>query len=112
MPDDVALYFGRTSFDGVAPRAEVGVSPDAFIHGVRISGLKLAIRAKNFLGNLLEPLIQLAPENFLNAAFGPRHACRGNAAERAHLIEAHNFDFGAALCELLTDQGVLASGFP
>ena len=64
----------------------------------------------NFLCDLLQALIEFAPENFLNATFGAGDAGGGETAEGAHLIEAHDFDFGAALREFLANDGILGGG--
>src|ERR1700730_580309 len=79
MADDVALHFGSAGFDGIAARAQVGVGPHAIVNRVRITAKQLAIRAENFLCDLLQALIELAPENFLDAALGSRHARRGES---------------------------------
>src|SRR5580658_11006112 len=110
MADDVALHFRSTGFDGIAARAQVGVGPHAVVNGARVAGEELAVGAENFLRDLLEALIELTPENFLDAAFGPGHSRRGEAAEGAHLIETHDFNFGAALREFLTNDGVFSGG--
>src|SRR5580658_1617553 len=107
MSDDVALHFGSTGFDGIAARAQVSVGPHAIVNGARIAAQQLAVRAEYFLRDLLEALIELAPENFLDAALGAGHAGSGETAEGAHLIEAHDFDFGAALREFLANDGIL-----
>src|ERR1700722_862057 len=106
VADDVALHFGSAGLDGVAASAQVTIGPGAVIHGVRIVAEKLAVRAENFLGHLLDTLIQFAPKKFLDRAFGARNASGGHAAERAHLIEAHDFDFGVSLGQFLADDGI------
>ena len=81
-----------------------------FVDGVRVAAEKLAVGAEQFLRDLLEALVELAPENFLDGAFGARHAGGGDAAEGAHLIEAHDFDFRAALREFLANDGIFGGG--
>src|SRR5271169_5094802 len=110
MSDDVALHLGRACFDGISAGAQVGIGPHAIVNGARVAGEKLAVRTKDFLSDLLEALIELAPENFLDGAFRAGHARGSHTAECAHLVAAHNFNFGAALRELLTNDGVLGSG--
>src|SRR3984957_5039448 len=110
MADDVALHLGSAGFDGIASRAQVGVGPHAVVNRARIAGQQLAVRSQDFLRDLLQALIKLAPEYFLNAAFRARYAGGGEAAEGAHLIEAHDFDFGTALCEFLANDGILRGG--
>ncbi len=70
MPNDVALHFGRAGFDGVAASAQVGVGPEAVVDGMRVAAQKLAIVAEQFLGDLLEALVEFTPEDFLDGAFG------------------------------------------
>jgi len=77
---------------------------------VRIASHQLAIGAENFLGDLLEALVELAPENFLDRAFGSGDTRGGDTAEGAHLIETHDFDFCAALREFLANDGVFGGG--
>src|ERR1700733_9930379 len=110
VADDVSLHFGSTGFDGIAARAQIRVRPHAIVNGTRVASQQLAVWAENFLRDLLQALIELAPEYFLDAAFGAGDAGGGEAAEGAHLIEAHDFDFGAALCELLANDGILRGG--
>lgn len=110
MPNDVALHFGRAGFDGVAASAQVGVGPEALVDGVRVTAEKLAIGAEQFLRDLLEALVEFAPENLLYGAFRAGDASSGDAAEGAHLVETHDFDFRAALRQLLADQWIFASG--
>jgi hypothetical protein len=74
MPDDVALHFGSAGLDGVAAGAQVAVGPCSVIDGVWIVAEQLSIGAENFLGDLLQALIQLAPEKFLDGTFRPRNA--------------------------------------
>src|SRR5580692_7046051 len=110
MADDVALDFGCASLDGVSASSQIGVRPKSIVDGVGIACHELAERTENFLGDLLEALVELAPENFLDGAFRAGNAGCTDAAEGAHLIEAHDFDFGAALRELLPDDWVFGGG--
>src|ERR1700678_999480 len=111
MPDDVALHLRGTGFDRVAARPEVAVGPRTVIDSVRIIAEKLAVRAQDFLGDLLQPLVQFTPKKFLDRAFGAGDAGSRHAAERAHLVEAHDFDFGIRLGQFLTDDGIFRGGF-
>jgi hypothetical protein len=80
MTDDVALHLGRACFDGVSATAKISVGPNPFVDGERIVSEKLPVGTKKFLGNLLEPLIKLAPEDFLDGALRAGDAGGGNAA--------------------------------
>src|SRR5208283_4474652 len=77
---------------------------------MRIAREQLAVRPENFLCYLLQALVELAPKDFLDGALGTRHTRGSDAAEGAHLVEAHDFNFRAALREFLADNGVLGSG--
>src|SRR5262245_14310649 len=107
MADDVALDFRRARFNRIAARAQVAVRPRAVIDGVPIRGFELPVRTQEFLRDLLQALVQLAPEDLLNRSFGPRHTGVADAAERAHLVGAHDLYFSVALRELLADQRIL-----
>src|ERR1700693_3813806 len=110
MADDVALHFRCARLDGIAAGAQIPVRPEAVVDGVWIAAQKLPVGTKQFLCNLLEALVELAPEYFLDRSFGPGNAGCRNAAEGAHLIEAHDFDFRATLRQLLTDERIFAGG--
>src|SRR4029077_17845474 len=84
VPDDVALNLRCACLDGVAARAQIAVRPDAFVDGVAVRGFELSVGTEQFLRDLLEPLVQLAPEDLLNRAFGPRDSGGADAAEGAH----------------------------
>src|SRR5271168_5019422 len=100
VPDDVPLHLGRAGLDGVSTSSQVSVRPHPFVDRVRIACQQLAVGAEQFLRDLLEALVQLTPEYFLDRALGTRHAGDGDTAEGAHLIETHDFNFGAALRKL------------
>src|SRR5580698_3562762 len=106
MPDDVALHFAGAGFDGVSAGAEISVGPQPFVDGMRVSAEELTVGAENFLGDLLEALVQFAPENLLDGAFRARDSRGGDAAEGAHLVEAHDLNFRAALRQLLANDGI------
>jgi len=110
MSNDVSLYFGSAGFDRISTGSQVGIRPDPVVDRARIAGHQLAVGAEQLLRDLLEPLVELAPENLLDGALGPWHARCGDAAESAHLVEAHDFDFRAALGEFLADEGIFGSG--
>src|SRR5215472_3217177 len=118
MSDDVALNFRRACFNGVAARAQVTVSPHAVVDCVVVPGLELSVGSQQFLGDLLEALVQLAPEDFLDRAFRSGHAGGADTAESAHLVAAHDLDLGVALCQLLADKRIfrgrtaIALGYP
>src|SRR5579883_2681393 len=107
MADDVALDLAGSGFDGVAARAQIAVGPLAFIEGVRRSVRELAVRAEHFHGDLLEALVEFAPEDFLNGALRAGDSGFVDSRKRAHLVAAHHLDFGVHLRELLTDNGVV-----
>src|ERR1700734_91211 len=94
MPNDVPLHLGGAGFDRISARAQVGVGPNPFFNSVRIAAEQLAIGAENLLSDLLEALIEFAPENFLDGTLGAWYAGSGDAAEGTHLVETHDFDFG------------------
>src|SRR5207244_5230819 len=52
VPDDVALDFGSTGFDGISARTEITVGPDAFVNGAGVAAGQLAIGSQQFLGEL------------------------------------------------------------
>src|SRR5947209_11300378 len=54
VPDDVALDFGSTGFDGISARTEITVGPDAFVNGAGVAAGQLAIGSQQFLGELLD----------------------------------------------------------
>src|SRR5580704_13372908 len=110
MPNDVALYFGGACFDGVSASAEIGVGPEPCVDGVPIPGHELAVGTQNFLRDLLQALIEFTPEKFLDRPLRARNARGGDAAERAHLVEAHDFNFRAALRQLLPNDRILGGG--
>src|ERR1700730_2070892 len=110
MPNNVALHLGGAGFDGISASAQVSVGPNSFVDGVRVAAQELAVGTEQFLRDLLEALVELAPEDFLDRALRARYTSGGDAAEGAHLVEAHDFNLRAALCELLADDRVLSGG--
>src|SRR4051794_31703583 len=110
MPDDVALDLRGPRFDGVAPRAQVAVRPLAVVDRARVAAFQLAVWTQQLLRDLLEALVQLAPENLLDRALGSGDAGRADAAEGAHLVRAHGFDFDVALRQFLADDGIVGGG--
>ena len=111
MPDDVALHLRRAGFDGVPARAQITVRPDTLVNGATISGKQLAVRAQQLLRDLLQALIELAPENLQDRSLRPGHARGRDAAESAQLVQAHDFDLAVALREFLAYQRI-AGGRP
>ena len=107
MPNDVALDFRGTSFDGISARSQVTVRPNPFINGVSVAPEQLAVRAKQFLRELLNALIEFTPKQLLNGTFRARRTCGRDAAEGPQLVQAHDFDFRVALSEPLTNDGIL-----
>src|SRR5437660_8417789 len=107
MPNDVALDFRRACFDGVAAGTQIAVGPHAAIDRVRAVAFELSVGAEQLLRDLLEALVELAPEYFLDGAFRPRNTRRADAAEGAHLVHAHDLDFRVALGQLLAHERVL-----
>ncbi len=71
MSDDISLNLRRARFDRVAASAQISVRPLPFVEGIGRAVRQLTVRTQNFHGGLLKALIQFAPENFLNRAFGP-----------------------------------------
>src|SRR5437762_4247715 len=59
VPDDVALDFGSTGFDGISARTEITVGPDAFVNGAGVAAGQLAIGSQQFLGELLQALVEI-----------------------------------------------------
>src|SRR5580704_7566029 len=110
MADDVALHLGGPGFDSIPASAEISVGPKPFVDGVRVAAEELAVRAENLLRDLLEALVELAPEDFLYRAFGAGDAGSGDTAESAHLVETHDLDFRAALCEFLANDWIFGGG--
>jgi len=70
-----------------------------------IAGEQLAVGTQQLLSDLLETLVEFAPENFLNGSLWTRHTRGSDAAECAHLVEAHDFDFRAALRDFWRMRG-------
>ena len=66
MPDDVSLYLGSAGFDGIPASSQVGVRPHPVVDSARIAGQQLAIRTQQLLRDLLESLVEFAPEKFLD----------------------------------------------
>src|SRR6202142_952837 len=95
----------------VLPGGQVSRGPRLVIGRVWIGPEQLSIGAENFLGDLLQALIQLAPEKFLDGTFRPRDASSSHAAESPHLIEPHDFDFGVTLREFLADDQIFGRRF-
>ena len=69
---------------------------------------QLAIRAEHLHRHLLHALIHLAPEYFLNRAFGAGHAGLAHARQRAHLVQAEDFGLGIHLRQLLANDRIPA----
>src|ERR1700691_4335649 len=110
MAHDVALDLRRARFDGVAPRTQPIIGPLSVVESEFGAACQLAVWSEQFHGDLLEALIQLAPENLLDGAFRAGLAGFHHAADGAHLVQAHDFDFGVALRQLLPDDRVLGGG--
>src|ERR1700693_5246861 len=104
MPNDVALHFGRARFDRVSARTQIAVRPKPFVDCMPVTCQELAVGTENLLRDLLETLVELAPEDFLDRAFGARDSRGRNAAEGAHLVETHDFNFRDALRQLLAGE--------
>src|SRR5713101_7321761 len=62
VAEDQALDFRRARLDGVATRPQVVVRPLPIVEGARRALGELPVGAKHFLGDLLEALVELAPE--------------------------------------------------
>src|SRR5882724_642128 len=75
-----------------------------------VTAQQLSVGTEQLLRDLLESLIEFAPEDFLDRALRSRHTSSRDAAKSPHLIEAHDFNFRAALRELLADQWVFGGG--
>src|SRR5579872_972055 len=106
VAEDEALNFRRARFNRIPAGAQVAVGPLAFVDDIRRALRELSVLAEHFLRDLVEALVELAPEDFLDGPFRPRHAALIDAAVGAHLIEAHDFDFGVTLGELLADDRI------
>ena len=73
MADDVALHFRSARLDGVAARAQVAVRPRAVVDGLRIRRRRSwPYGPEQLLGDLLQALVQFAPEDLLNRSFRTR----------------------------------------
>src|SRR5580704_7867020 len=107
---DIALNFRSAGLNSIAARAQPGVGPLAVVEGKLGSVRQLAVGAEQFHSHLLEALIQFAPKNLLNRTFGAGLSGFDHAADGAHLVQAHDFDFGVALREFLADDRVLRGG--
>ena len=82
----------------------------AVVEGEFGAARQLAVGPQQFHGDLLEALIQLAPEDLLDGAFRTGLAGLHHAANGAHLVQAHDFDFGVALRQFLPDHGIFSGG--
>src|SRR5580700_9415765 len=112
MSNDVSLYLGSAGFDSIPTGSQVPIRPNPVVDRPRVASQQLAVRTKQLLSDLLETLVELAPENFLDGSLRPRNTRGGDAAESTHLIEAHDLNFRAALRELLADEGIFGCGPP
>jgi len=100
----------------VLPRARAGNHRSTYryqSHGCR-RPFKLPVRAQQFLGNLLEALVQLTPENLSGwKPSGPGTPVAIDAAKGTHLVAAHDFKFRhsivPAFCRMM---GSSAAGRP
>src|SRR5271168_4547786 len=108
MPNYVSLHLGGAGFNCISSSPQVSVGPNSLVNGVGVAAQQLTIRTEQLLRDLLEPLVEFAPEYLLDRPLGPRHACGAYAAECPHLIETHDFNFCAALRELLADDRIFA----
>src|ERR1051326_576097 len=106
MSNNIALNFRCSGLNRIAARAQVSIGPHAIVDGVIVAGPKLPVRPQQLLRDLLEALVQLAPENFLDRSLRPGHAGSADAAEGAHLVAAHDLDFRIALRQLLSDNRI------
>ena len=75
-----------------------------------VTAQQLSVGTEQLLRDLLEALIEFAPENFLDRALRARYTRSRDAAKGPHLIEAHDFNFRAALGEFLADEWVFGGG--
>jgi len=57
VPNNVALNFRGSGFDGVTTRAQVLAAPHAFIESICLVLTKLSVGAQQLLRYLLKPLI-------------------------------------------------------
>src|SRR5262245_629392 len=63
LRDDVALHFGGAGIDGGGARPQQFVHPEALIDGARLALGDEADRPEDFDRGVLQPLLELAPEN-------------------------------------------------
>src|ERR1700722_12918639 len=104
VPYNIALNFGRSRFNRVAARTQISVGPLPFIEGVGRPVRQLSVRTENLHRHLLEALVQLAPEDFLDGSLGSRHACFVDAGESTQLIQPPHFDVGVVFDQVLDDR--------
>src|SRR5437764_13491120 len=112
MPNNAALYLRGACLNGVAARTQISVGPRAFINCMAVRAFQLSVGAKQFLGDLLEALVQFAPKDFLDRPFRARYTGRADAAESAHLVQAHDLDLSVTLGQLLAHDWILRRSVP
>src|SRR5437762_11891894 len=100
MPNNAALYLRGACLNGVAARTQISVGPRAFINCMAVRAFQLSIGAKQFLGYLLEALVQFAPKDFLYRPFWAWNSGCADAAEGAHLVESHDLDLSITLGQI------------
>ena len=87
VPDDIPLNFRRSRFDRVAALNANIRTPTGLRRTHRATRARVVRMDPDLHRHLLEALIQLAPEDFLDRSFRPRHAGFIDARERSQLIE-------------------------
>src|SRR5690242_14843404 len=70
LADDVALDLGGTALDGVGPRAQEGVLPEAVGHRPLAAVAQLAERALDLHGQLLHALVAFHPHHLAGGGLG------------------------------------------
>src|SRR5437763_1074582 len=106
MADDVSLDLRSSGFNRVSARPQIRIGPLAIVESEFTASFQLRKRPQYLLCYLLEALVQLAPEEFLDGALRPGSALVIHTADGPNLVEAHDFDFGVDLRQLLTNHRV------
>src|SRR5260370_40215857 len=97
VPDDIPLDLGRSGFDRVSAASQIPIGPLPVVESLCRPMIELTIGPLNLHRDLLESLVQLAPEDLLERPLRPRHARFLDSAESPELVQAHDFNCGITL---------------
>src|SRR6266404_6838125 len=72
VPDDIPLDLGRSGFDRVSAASQIPIGPLPVVESLCRPMIELTIGPLNLHRDLLESLVQLAPEDLLDRPLRPR----------------------------------------